>query len=395
MCLIVPVFLYGQNQQDEEKNTCKILDKPLESYQHELLDIAFNAASAMPVYPHIKNRSRAQEDVVITCLELREPELAHKYIEKIENWRRGSCYADLAFYFAHQGLKDETQKYLNLAIKISKETKDWRKDRIKVKISRVYAYLGQYDKAAEYEQDISVSESGKVAQISAMKSTKETFDKEIENIEKLISTKNFDIIKNALNAYAELYKRFYVDIERRTLVDEKIRASWGNIPISIRIDLLIEMAGISIKQKDQNKALELVNEAIAIKDSAVWQPRFGIPVKARLAKLCFLAGDKERAKKQIQDALDMFDAKRGEIVNIYRAGILRSIAETYQAMDNTNAASDIYKRALEAGMENPNSRPRAEDLVATCCSMALHEMKPDVELLNRIREIRDGLGDPW
>ncbi len=64
-------------------------------------------------------------------------------------------------------------------------------------------------------------------------------------------------------------------------------------------------------------------------------------------------------------------------------------------MDDTAAALMVYKRAVEEGVENPNSRPRAEDLSATCLSMALHMVEPDAELKNRIRQISEGLGDPW
>jgi hypothetical protein len=64
-------------------------------------------------------------------------------------------------------------------------------------------------------------------------------------------------------------------------------------------------------------------------------------------------------------------------------------------MGNTAAALSVYAKVIEAGVENPNSRPRAEDLAATCCSMAVHAVEPDPRLWSRIRSIRDGLGDPW
>ena len=44
---------------------------------------------------------------------------------------------------------------------------------------------------------------------------------------------------------------------------------------------------------------------------------------------------------------------------------------------------------------NERALARAEDLAATCCSMALHGMEPNVELISRIHKIRDNLGDPW
>jgi tetratricopeptide (TPR) repeat protein len=157
----------------------------------------------------------------------------------------------------------------------------------------------------------------------------------------------------------------------------------------------MELVDFSLAHEDKAKALELVNEAGKMIDSASWQPRFLIPLKARLSALRFRAGDEIPAQAQMQDALDFFFTNQEKIVNIDKAQLLRSLAEAYQAMGDNAAALDIYKRAIEAGVENPNSRPRAEDLAATCCSMALHMVEPDMKLLNRIREIHDGLNDPW
>src|SRR5262245_37603392 len=70
----------------------------LEGYRKELFDVAFRTASTVPAMPHIKTRSRDQERVVVGCLELGQPALARAYVEKIENWRRGVGYADIAFF---------------------------------------------------------------------------------------------------------------------------------------------------------------------------------------------------------------------------------------------------------------------------------------------------------
>ena len=83
------------------------------------------------------------------------------------------------------------------------------------------------------------------------------------------------------------------------------------------------------------------------------------------------------------------------IVNIYRAQCLRSIAEAWHALGDQPRALAAYARAAEAGVENPNSRPRADDLAATCCSLATNNCEPDTALWKRLEAIRDGLGDPW
>jgi tetratricopeptide (TPR) repeat protein len=114
-----------------------------------------------------------------------------------------------------------------------------------------------------------------------------------------------------------------------------------------------------------------------------------------LAGLLFRAGEKNKAQTRAAEALALFDGSRDKIVNIYRAGALRSLAEAYAAMGDGSAALKVYKKAVEEGVVNPNSRPRAMDLSETCCSMALHEIEPDTELWDRITTIFENLGDPW
>ncbi len=223
----------------------------------------------------------------------------------------------------------------------------------------------------------------------------DSFDEQMEALAKLAESGQFDTVKNVLGAYAELFSRFYADPERREAILEKIRNGWGSMPVFVRIDLLMKLADFALAHDDQAQALELADEAGAFVDAGPWQPRSEIPLEASLAELRFCAGDEAGANTGVQKVLRAFDAKREMIVNIERADVLRSIAEACCAMGETKASLDLYGRAIAAGMENPNSRPRAEDLAATCCSMAVHGVEPDTGLLQRIGEIKDGLGDPW
>ena len=74
---------------------------------------------------------------------------------------------------------------------------------------------------------------------------------------------------------------------------------------------------------------------------------------------------------------------------------LRPVAEAYMSMGDTAAAMAVYRTAVEESVVNPNSRPRALDLVATCCSLALNDVEPDAELWTRLREVDASLDHPW
>ena len=75
----------------------------ISGFQKDLLELAIRTSAAIPVYPHIKDRSKAQALAAEACFELNQPHLALECINKIENWRRGAGYADYAFYCANNG----------------------------------------------------------------------------------------------------------------------------------------------------------------------------------------------------------------------------------------------------------------------------------------------------
>jgi hypothetical protein len=320
-----------------------------------------------------------------------------RYLQQIEDWRRGAALAELAFYGVRRGATEsEVEPYLKQALEIAgKAEDDWRQDRIRVMVAKTRAFLGQSEEASRLEQGVEASEQGKVVHATAMACPPDTFEEQIAVLEKLVAPGQFEVIQNVLVAYAEFFDRFYDNEQRRQLIVEKVKAAWEGVPILIRIELLMQLTDIALTHADQAGALEWVNEAQTMVESAQWPARFEVPLRAKLAQRRFLAGDQEAAQAQTRQAVDIYDAKEKTVANIDLAQMLRPVAEAYDAMGETALALDLYRRALEAGVENPNSRPRADDLAATCCSMAVHAVQPDAQLMQRIAQIRDGLGDPW
>ena len=120
-----------------------------------------------------------------------------------------------------------------------------------------------------------------------------------------------------------------------------------------------------------------------------------LPLVTELVTAQHRGGDVEGARTELGRALALYDSESAHIVNIYRARCLRSLAEGFHLVGDDAQALTLYARAVEAGQLNPNSRPRADDLVATCCSMAHTGAEPDEALMQRLRDIRAKLGNPW
>jgi tetratricopeptide (TPR) repeat protein len=393
LCLLSSVLTACSPQQ---KQPTAMQDKPLAAFQTNLLQTAFDFATAIPVVPHIKDRSRSQEAVVTACLELNQPQRALGYIEKIGDWRRGAGYADYAFYCTQNGFTNDVKKHLNLAEQISSiADQDWRRDRILVKIASVCTLLGDDATSSRLTRDIEPSESGKIEQTHADQCTESAFNTQFEALRRLIATENFDIVKNALSACVRLFDRFYQDAERRSLIEKTIRESWNSLPRFVHIDLLAGMSEAALDHADLDKARELLNDAKTIFDGAGWKPQHGVPIMARLAELRFRCGEAEAARAELRAALELFNGKQSEIINIDKAETLIPVAEAFQTTGDSAKALAAYKQAVEVAVENLNSRPRAEDLSAICVSMARTKTEPDEALWKRIREIQANLTDPW
>jgi tetratricopeptide (TPR) repeat protein len=151
-----------------------------------------------------------------------------------------------------------------------------------------------------------------------------------------------------------------------------------------------------LEHSDKAKAAAIVKELKVFLDGLRIRPEYEIPLRSRLAALRFRTGDAQTARDELAAAMELYDKTREkEIINMFRAGVLRVVAQAYVAIGDDDSALKVYRRAIEEGVVNINSRPRAMDLCETCVSMALNQIEPDEKLWARIKAINEELGDPW
>ena len=385
-------------------------ERPLGPAQLELLDLAFSIASKPPSDPHIKTRCRLQESVVATCLELGQPQRAERCLAQIDDWRRGACLADLANYYAEHAeadAKDGAAHVVDLADKlladaaelaaapVDDNSQDWQRERVRAKIARAFLLLGRPEDAARFAAGVTDAEAGPLAVANARLLDAAKFDQQLAALDPVLANGSFEQQRNALEMCARFFDRFYADEPRRSAAESKIRAAWKKLPLQVHFDLMHELAESALAHADPKKARELADELQKVLDAGNLTPDFSIPLVARLATIRFRAGDAVRAKADDDAALASYFAAGARIVDIDRADALVPLAESYLALGAGDAATTVYRLAVDASVANPNSRPRAEDLCAICRSMAAHAFSPDAELLARLRRLHAELGSPW
>lgn len=379
-------------------DTPTTIDAEITSVQQRLLDLAFDAASAIPTDPHIKDQAKAQQAVALTALELDRPNASLTLANGIDNWRRGYCYAEYAVHLAQKGTlsSEEAEDILERATVIALRTDDWRRDRILATVAQAHTWLGDGEAAAALEASLrDQGEMGKVDRARSLTIDDETFDAHIAQLDRGLASGSFDHARNAMQAYIELLDRYYENATRRATLATRIRESWNPLPIDIRVDLLMQLAEVSLGHNDKPESLRIVNEAEDLIAAHSWTAQHHVPMRGRLVGLRYRAGDIGRAMSDAEAVMTLFESSKPAIYNIYRSQALRPMAESYLAMGEMDKAAALYASIVEYGVENPNSRPRALDLSATSLSMAINGFVPSDELWARMQQIRQDFASPW
>lgn len=375
-------------------------DAALDPWRVELIELAMDAASAFPVYPHIKNRSVAQESVVETCIALDQPRRAFDCSARIGNWRRGVGYASLALHLSERGVSEGVDELVALAEKESlleeeENPQDWQRDLIRSKVAAALLNLGRAAEALPFEDGLEDSEVGRVAAAKAALLDRDELEARLAELDGLLATATLDQLRSALQAAIELYERGYDERELRERCDGWIERATLKVPAQLRLEVRLELSRRAAARADSVEARKQVDLARAVLDGQKWMPEDRVPLTARVAAVRFVAGDEQTARKELIEAVEAFHEGRELIQDFWRGAALRPVAEASIALGDRAQARVLYRLAVEEGSSNANARPRCEDLVATCLSMARHGVEPDAELTARLRALREGLGDPW
>jgi hypothetical protein len=357
------------------------------------LDFAFEVAAAIPRQPHANDRAKAEEIASLGYLEIGERQRAGLQALRIEGWRKGTALAEIAGRFAAAGEVETARKFLEVAERVADTQVEWRRDRVRVAVAKALVRLGEAERAEELAKGAVPEEAGKLTVAKAVAA--DSYAESLAGLDGLAAAGRFELVRLALDGYVELLEAQWSDPARRAELDARIRKSFEKLPVSIPVETLARMADTSVKRGDQPRARAELGEARDRVAAANWLPDIRCAIDARLAAVRFRAGETAEAKADAEAAGRIFDEGRDRIIDIDRAAALRALGSAWAAMGEGTKALETYRRALDEGAVNPNSRPRAVDLSATCVSMAVAGVEPDAAFRERAEAIRQALGDPW
>lgn len=385
----------------QEGSAVRLSDTPISACRLDLLDLAFRTASLVPSRPHVKTRAHLQAFVIKACIDLDQPVKALEWTTRVPNWRRGAAFADLAYYCAERSLPDLALRYSEAAAsEIQRMSQDdalqeWRGDRIRSRLAGVHAILGDDEAASKLEDGITPSEAGGAAIARARRPVLDEFRAHRDFLREAVKSMPMDHLRNVLFAHVSYYRAFFESRDVRTEIEEDIRLGSERLPVPIRVELLVRMADSAQEHGDRAEAIRLIDDAAGVVESVSWTAEHRLPRVALVAMARHRAGGSDRARKDVLAALALYELDRHTILDIDRAAVLVPLAEVLAATGDADLAAAVYRRAAGEAVLNPNSRPRAESLVAICLSMAGAGFEPSAELRGQIEGIFAGLGDPW
>lgn len=360
-----------------------------------LLNESFDIASLIPPDPHAKDRAKAQEAVALACLELGMVEQADYLARRIDGWRRGEVLGLAGQRYVAAGNLDAARRCALQAADTARGDDSWTGERVMSLVAGTYARMGDDQAAARALAGVSQRALGAYEAARAPIVKDADLDAQAAAFDRAFTLQDLDFARGAFDGYCAWLDRVQSDAPRRERALRSIDGSIKGFPLDLQVTNLCRVADWLSAHGDAAGARGRIDRAAAVLEATAFQAEDVVPLGMFVARSRIRVGDVAAARADIERLRRAYDAKAEGIVNLRRGFSLRALAEGWAMLGERDAALRCWAEALEAGVLNPNSRPRAEDLSATVLSMAVAGVAPTSAMRTRIDAIRGGLADPW
>ena len=360
-----------------------------------LLNQSFDIASLIPEEPHAKDRAKAQEAVALACLDLGMVEQADFLARRIDGWRRGELLGLAGQRYAAAGNADAARRCALQAADAARGDDTWTGERVMALVAGIHARLGDDAATAGALAAVPQRQQGVFEAARAPVVKDADLDAQADAFDRAFVLQDLDFARGAFDGYCAWLDRVQSDAPRRARALRAIDGSIKGFPLDLQVTNLCRVADWLAAHGDVPGARLRIDRAAGILAATAFQAEDVVPLGMHVARARIRAGDSAAGRADIERLRREYDAKVEYVVNLRRGMSLRALAEGWAMLGERDAALRCWAEALEAGVLNPNSRPRAEDLAATVCSMAVAGVPPTPAMRSRIDTIRNGLGDPW
>lgn len=357
-------------------------------------DQAFRFASAITVDPN--DMMLAQESVVLDLGAAGGLDRALELAAKVEGWRRGVVYAELATMLAGAGRPDDARAAVAKAETVRAETSGWQNPRIAQHIANAWAALGEVDRAASISGAAAPEDRqylGRPAATHAVALGRAgRFDEAMRRLAELDAQTDPDVTWWRTWGYTELVRLPALAAPQRAAARTAAQRSAGAIAGWRQGEALEQLADAALDRGDKASARALLAEAEAIVRA---QSDQALPVKAPLlaaiARDWAAAGEPARAKAALDEARKAAAAAQP----IDQPAAQADLANAAAVLGDRAAAGRGFSEALARAATLENARPRALAVVEVCRAIGRAGLPLDEATRAQLDRIYAGLKDPW
>jgi hypothetical protein len=374
-----------------------------EEAEIEALEWGFKFASAIPLKPHVVDRSKSQYSVLKAYLEMDMPGKVIKFAGRIADWRRCLLFADLAVYFAENDQNIQAKQYIERAgecrNKLQGFQASWQQERILLRIAEAQVTAGQWEMVEKTEAELPPEVAALTTALRFSRGEMDNpadFNKRLDELRAMEASEHFEVQRDVARAYIAILNRLGAAAteEQCTTLKTRVYELAGKLPLLLQNETLFSLGHAAFNSEKRELGYEVLNYTLEKFKHRELNPRYDVALLSALAQIWDeAAGESPRAESTLQDAADLL--KKSSLKSADRVNALISIGKGYGLHGDANAAWDCFFQALRtAGMEK-NSRPRAMMATNICIGIAQWGVPLTNDMTAEFSALYRSLANPW
>jgi tetratricopeptide (TPR) repeat protein len=340
----------------------------------------------------------AQESVVLDIAMKGALDDALLRADRIEGWRRGVAYAEIAKMLAKKGRLPEAKALIAKSLEVARSAAEgWQGPRVEAHAAQAQTLVGGMEASLsateQLERDDELQYRGLSAVLRASAHTaKGEFTPAMAALEAAGKETAIEIAWPMTQAYLDLARRPELTPEQRLRVLDAARAAAVKIQERIsRLDALETVADGYREADLKAKSLEVLDdfhaEVTVLTDATILKA----PYLASEARLRARLGDRDGARKLLEEAVRVGSLAYA----IDRPAVLANVATGYYVAGDAARAEQILDVALAAAEGLANARPRALAFVEIGRVLARYDVPMGDGVRVRFEKALGGLKAPW